>query len=424
MGIDEQRRSTWPAWWLKDPADFTFEDKVYRAKRTIVVDGKSETLEVPTGVFLGRKGTALVTARPPNDDMESDVQSVAAGVKEMLRFGITSIVDADSRNDYDMKVYVESQKRGELLIRVPGVYFGSVYKQAPEAFAALLKPIDMRTPDNPSLRWRGVKFYADGGAGTRSAWVSEPFAKWEQLEGVKNFGEPEVEDHAKREQQYRVVADLGWDLHTHACGDLAMRQTVTLYAKLMDEIHQRRPNADLRWSVVHAYLPIEPGGSLLADMVKYRIAAVPSPVFNWQQGKGFAEQLGEARMARTQPFRSYMKAGVMMPSGSDYPITTPDPWLGIYAMLTRRDQATGRVFGPAETVGILDALRSYTTHGAFLTYDEKTRGSIEVGKLADLAVIDLPDIMDLERNPDLALKMRDRILMTLVGGKILYEKGR
>jgi predicted amidohydrolase YtcJ len=195
-----------------------------------------------------------------------------------------------------------------------------------------------------------------------------------------------------------------------------------------------------------------------------------------------------------------MKAGIMMPSGSDYPITSPDPWLGIYAMLTRKDQATGRVYGPEQTIGILDALlkalgpkymntfigvktwkdngvivalnadhmegfdpvralnpyhpmlamqaaitrktqggqvigpaerisrldalRMTTINAAYIGFEEQKKGSIEVGKLADLAVLDLPDILELDRNPDLALKMNERVLMTLVGGKILYEKGR
>ncbi len=422
MGIEDERSATWPEWWLKDPPDFTFEDKIFRERRNLIVDGQSREVTIPTGVFLGRRGAALVTARPPADSFESDVASVKSGVQEMLRLGITSIVDADSRQDYDMRVYQESFKRGELLIRVAGVYFGSVYKQPPDALAKVFQPVTMTEPDHDHLRWRGAKFYADGGAGTRSAWVSEPFAHWQEFEGKENRGEPEVEYDTARESQYRVVANLGWDLHTHACGDLAMQQTVRLYKKLLDEIREREPQADRRWSVIHAYLPIEPKTSMLADMAKYRIVAVPSPVFNWQQGKGFAENLGDARMARTQPFRSYLKAGVVMASGSDYPITSADPWLSIYALLTRRDQATGRVFGPQETLGIVDALRSYTTAGAYLTYDEKTRGSLQIGKFADLVVLDLSDLAELEKNPELSLRMSARVLLTMVGGKIRYQK--
>jgi predicted amidohydrolase YtcJ len=113
--------------------------------------------------------------------------------------------------------------------------------------------------------------------------VSEPFVGWEQQERERNTGYPEVQDDAVREAQFRAAWTQGWDLHTHACGDLAMQQTVRLYKKLLDEIDQQKPAQRPRWSVVHAYLPMEPGTSVLADMAKYRIVATPSPVFNWQQ---------------------------------------------------------------------------------------------------------------------------------------------
>jgi predicted amidohydrolase YtcJ len=159
-----------------------------------------------------------------------------------------------------------------------------------------------------------------------------------------------------------------------------MRQAVDLYMKLMDEVRDRRPDADLRWSLIHAYLPIEEGTRVLEDMARYGIMAAANPVFQWQEGVAFAINLGEDRMARTQPFRSYMEGGVIMTSGSDFPVTSHDPWIGIYALLTRRDQATGTVHGADETVGIADALRSYTINGAYATYDEEWKGSIEVGR--------------------------------------------
>lgn len=422
MGIQDDQSSTWPEWWLEDPPDFTFEDAILREKRTITVDGSPRELEIPNGVFLGRNGARLVTARPPRPDFEADVESVRLGVEEMLRLGVTSIVDGDSRGDYNMRVYQEAKKRGHLLLRVPGVYFGSFYQQPPDEIRKLLQSVDMNEPSNDFLRWRGTKFYSDGGAGTRSAWVSEPFANWQELEGTENHGYPFVEDDELREEQFRAALEYGWDLHTHSCGDLAMRQTVSVYMNLMDEIRQERPNADLRWSVIHAYLPMEPGTSVLEDMARYGVIAAPNPVFNWQQGSGFASNLGADRMARLQPFRSYIQSGVIMASGSDYPITSHDPWIGIYALLTRRDQASGQVYGPDETLGIMDALRSYTTHGAYLTYDDETRGTLEAGKLADLVVLDLADIRDLEREPELCFGMSDRVVMTLVGGKIRYQK--
>jgi predicted amidohydrolase YtcJ len=190
----------------------------------------------------------------------------------------------------------------------------------------------------------------------------------------------------------------------------------------MDEIRDRRPDADLRWSLIHAYLPIEEGTRVLEDMARYGIMAAANPVFQWQEGVAFAVNLGEDRMARTQPFRSYMEGGVVMTSGSDFPVTSHDPWIGIYALLTRRDQATGAVHGADETVGIADALRSYTINGAYATYDEEWKGSIEVGKVADLVVVDLPDIHLLEQDPELCFSMRDRVLLTLVDGEVRFRK--
>jgi predicted amidohydrolase YtcJ len=202
-----------------------------------------------------------------------------------------------------------------------------------------------------------------------------------------------------------------------------MRQTVTLYMKFLDEFKASHPGQPLpRWSVIHAYMPIEPKTNVLPDMVKYGIIAVTNPVFNWQQGSGFEANVGPERMARLQPFRTYMHSGAIMASGSDYSVTTHNPWMGFYALLTRRDQTTGKVFGPDETVGIEDALKSYTINGAYLTYEEHFKGSLEVGKVADLVVLDLGDISDLQKNPELCFQMPDRVLLTMVDGKVRYQK--
>ncbi len=169
-------------------------------------------------------------------------------------------------------------------------------------------------------------------------------------------------------------------------------------------------------------MPIEPKTMVLPDMAKYKIIASPNPVFIWQLGNSFSENLGPERVTRVMPFRSYVKGGVIMASGSDYSVAHYDPWLGFYAMLTRKEQSTGAVLGPDETIGIEDALRSYTINGAYLTYDDKIRGTLEVGKLADLVVLDIPGIQELEKNPQLCLTMKDRVMLTLVEGKVGYQR--
>ena len=422
MGIDDERPETWPGWWLRDPEDFTFEDKIYRAERALMVQGREENHEVPTGVFLGAKGTALVTERPPEPTLEQNVDSVRLGVAEMLRLGVTSIIDPASRMGYNMRVYQEAFNRGYLDLRIAAVYEGIFFRETPQAIREHFDALKINNLGNTFLRWRGVKFYADGGVGTRSAWVSEPFAMWEELEGSENFGLPVMADSDTREAQFRAALDYGWELHTHNTGDQSIRQTVDLYMKLLDEIRAVEADADPRWSIIHAYFPIEPKTRVLEDMARYRIVAATNPVFNWQQGYAFATNAGRQRMTRLQPFRSYTEGGVVMASGSDYGVTTHNPWMGFYALLTRVDQKTGQVFGAEETLGIEDALRSYTWNGAYLTHEEDFKGSLEVGKVADLAVLDIQDIYELERNPRICFEMDERIDLTMVEGRIVFER--
>jgi predicted amidohydrolase YtcJ len=422
MGIRDEEPETWPDWWLEDPKDFTFEDKIFREKRTLTIHGETREVEIPTGAFLGARGSRLVTMESPSHDFRSDVDSVKEGVREMLRLGVTSIVDPSSSMGYNTRVYQQVYNEGDLLIRVPAIYEGTFYQQTQDEIRDHFEAIKVNNLGNAFIRWRGAKFYADGGAGTRSAWLSESFAGWEDFEGEENLGYPVVSDPAFREAQYRAAVELGWDLHTHTCGDRAMRQAVDLYKEIMDDVRSERPDADLRWSLIHAYLPIEPATRMVEEMADYGIIASCNPVFNWQEGAAFLTNLGAERFARTQPFRSYVEAGVVLTSGSDYPVTSHDPWIGMYALLTRNSQADGTSYGPDETLGIEDTLRSYTINGAYLTYEEDVKGSLEVGKLADLVVVDLTNIRELERNPELCFEMRDRILLTMVEGLIRYQR--
>ncbi len=421
MGIEDGASSTWPTWWLEDPDNFTFEDQILRESRELVVDGATVTREIPTGVFLGSRASRLVTERPPPDDFEDDVESVRLGVEEMLSLGVTSIVDPSSRMGHNMRVYQEAANRGHLQLRIAAVYEGTFNTHAPEAISTHLDGIKVNNLGDRFLRWRGVKVYGDGGVGTRSAWMSEPFHMWDELEGERNLGNPVVESYPEREAQYRAIRSHGWDLHTHSCGDQAMRQTVDLYMKLLDEMQEASGELpDLRWSVIHAYFPIEPKTRVLDDMARYGIVASTNPVFNWQQGFSFAANSGPGRMARLQPFRSYMRGGVIMASGSDYGVTTHNPWMGFYALLTRKDQKSGVAHGEDETVTIAEALRSYTWNGAFLTHDEEARGSLEPGKLADLVVLDLSGLDVLEEDPELLFSMRERVVAAMVEGEVVH----
>jgi hypothetical protein len=158
-------------------------------------------------------------------------------------------------------------------------------------------------------------------------------------------------------------------------------------------------------------------------MARYNIVAATNPVFVWQLGSSFETNTGPDRAERLLPFRTYTESGVIMASGSDFGVATHNPWMGFYALLTRKDQTTGRAYGIDETLGIEDALRSFTWNGAYLTHEERFKGSLEVGKVADLVVLNIADIYELERNPELTFEMPERIDLTMVDGRVVFERG-
>jgi predicted amidohydrolase YtcJ len=172
------------------------------------------------------------------------------------------------------------------------------------------------------------------------------------------------------------------------------------------------------YSIIHAYMADEPETSVIADMAEYGIIASINPGDVTVEGDSFLQNVGEDRMTRLLPFRTYLDGDVMMASGSDYSVAPWDPWIGIYAMRTRRLQVSGVVANADQTIPLQDALKTYTINGAYLNYDEDARGSLEVGKLADLVVIDA----ELLSVPDEELiDLGERVMLTMVGGQVAYQ---
>ena len=166
-------------------------------------------------------------------------------------------------------------------------------------------------------------------------------------------------------------------------------------------------------------MPNEPDTSVIKDMAAYRIIAAINPANLYFEGDSFVRNIGAERMARHTPYRTLLEAGILMASGSDYPNNSPDPWFGIYQMVTRKHQISGKVYGPEQRISLFDALKTFTINGAYLTYDEDVRGSLEIGKLADLMILDA-DLTQVGEEE--LLTMSSRVLATMVGGKFVFRK--
>ena len=413
-GIDFDNPRTYPPWFTKAPADFVAGDVIFRDPET----------GLPNGVFVGARAPRLIAHVIPEKSFEQKVESLVEGLTVLASLGITGIVEAGSTMGEVTRVYQAAYDAGRLPIRV--VLYDGWYRGGdpeglgdPAAIEARVKGLGFHNLGDRWFRVRGAKSSADGGIGSRSAAVSVPYVPipGDPL-GDRNRGAFRDPDD-RRLAQFQVLADYGWEIHTHACGDAAIRQTMDTYRVLMDRIRAARPGADLRWSIIHDYLPDEPGTSVIDDMARYGVIAAINPANLYFEGDSFVRNIGPERMARHTPFKTFLDAGIVMASGSDYPNNSPDPWIGLYAMRTRRHQISGEAYGSEQTIPLMDALATFTRNAAHLTYDEAARGTLAAGKLADLVILDA----DLLAAPDEALlTMRDRVLLTMVGGRVAYQK--
>ncbi len=415
LGIDFEDPATYPDWFTSDPEDFEAGDVIFRHPGT----------GLPNGVFVGDRAPRLVAAAIPSKSLEQRVESLVQGLHVLASLGITAVVEAGSTMGAVTEVYQAAYEAGHLPIRAV-VYDGWFRSGDPQGLGdpgligARLDSLGFTQSGDAMLRVRGAKSSADGGVGSRSAALSTPYVPIpEDPLGAENLGAFRDPDFDHRLAQFREIARRGWEIHTHACGDAAIRQTVDAYKILMDEIRLEDPEADLRWSIIHNYLPDEPGTSVLEEMAEYGIIAAINPANLYFEGESFLRNLGPERMARHTPYRSFLDAGIVMASGSDYPNNSADPWIGIYQMVTRRSQRSGEVHGSHQRIPLVDALKTFTFNGAYLTYDDSTRGSLVPGKLADFVILDA-DL--LEASEEELLSMGSRVLMTVVGGQPVFTR--
>jgi predicted amidohydrolase YtcJ len=328
----------------------------------------------PTGLFRDRAKDLIVEHVPPPTE-EGLVHAIETACRAYNAVGLTG--DADpGLYPHEIRAYHRAYQEGRLTVRtdmlMAGWGFGTVADEhlLQERFRSVGV---MGGFGDDILRLEGIKFMPDGGVGDRTAKMFEPY-----LGDPENYGQWVVEP-GKLTEMIRWVHNLGWSMDTHTCGDEAQEVVVRAYAEAMTN----KPNPHLRHRVHHAYFPTP---DALRLMAQHRIPAVVSNPFIRNLGESFVASVGEERASRMLPMRTYLDAGVPLAGSSDSAVSDYNPWVGMCAATTRKTVA-GRVLGEAEKITTREALRSYTIGGAYATGQERKRGSIEPGKLADLVVL-------------------------------------
>ncbi|HEY6343076.1 MAG TPA: amidohydrolase [Bryobacteraceae bacterium] len=361
----------------------------------------------PNGII--RERSDLYTRLVPKDKPADVRDSLLENVRDQLKLGITSVIEAGSSVDPDV---VGSFAEWELLYRKHGgelprasvqVGYPSPAGQAKEG-AAKLKEFGKKTGDGDDrLRVGSIgEMAADGGFTGPTAWVLEDYKGQPGFRGRAFFTPEQI--HANIEAGHQ----LGWQFGIHAIGDASIVMTVDA----LDQVLQKYPRADHRHYLCH--FTVLPPERTMQTMVKDKILIAQQPNFTYNLEGRYVEALEGKRLTTNNALTTPIKRGIFMAFGSDnLPI---GPFLGLYAAVTRKGES-GKAYGPEEAVSVKDAIRMYTRNGAFLTREEKIKGTLEPGKLADMIV--LPEDL-LAVPPEKLLTMK--VDMTIVGGRILYDR--
>ena len=351
----------------------------------------------PTGIF---KDTAmgLVERLLPAQTIEDSVKAIAYLSQAAAQVGLTTIHDIALFPE-DFFVYQEAYRRGLLKIRV---HMAPLVNRPQDVERIRTMGIHTGFGDT-HLRFGPIKIFADGGMGARTIAIYPPSVKNEP----KNFGLLlwKSEDLERTQQQ---LAAMGWQLATHAIGDRAIDQVLDSYTK----IARLYPERDLRNRVIHCGVATP---AIQKRLKELSVLVDSNPPFVYWIGSWF-EKYGPERVRWSYPAKSYFDNGIIVSGGSDVYVTPISPWWGIWAAVVRREMKSGQILAPEERITVRQALQMYTLNGAYAGFEEKTKGSLEVGKLADFVVLDR-NLLEIPAD-----ELKDvKVLATFVGGHAVYD---
>jgi predicted amidohydrolase YtcJ len=373
----------------------------------------------PTGIV--RSAARLVAARasgrtPTMDDRRRRLKMLLADYNSV---GITSIVERTAGDD-TVELFRSLKESGELSCRTFITY--SIDPQKPiETIEEQIRAVaasPLRKYDK--MLWvRGLKVFLDGGMLTGSAYMLKPWGTSPiySITDASYRGMLYIEP-AKLFRIARAALACDMQLTAHTVGDGAVRALATAYEEVSNEF----PVRDKRPCISHAnFITLED----IERMQRVGIVADMQPAWLRMDGATLTKHFGEERLRYFQPYRTLFARGVVVGGGSDHMqkigslrSNNPyNPFLGMWITLARRARWTEKPLVAEESITREQAIRFYTINNAFLTFEEKEKGSIEAGKLADLVVID----RDILRCPVEEVK-ETQVLRTYVGGKLIYER--
>ncbi|MEO9485167.1 MAG: amidohydrolase [Ekhidna sp.] len=358
----------------------------------------------PTGIF-NETAQGLITRSIPSQTKESDEQALKLALAQCFKYGITGFHQAGSGMK-DINLYKEFAERGDLKLRLYVMLNG----RDPELLDTYFSNgIEEDLFDN-QLTVRSVKLYADGALGSRGAWLLEEYTDAPGVHGHNVMPMGEIESITSN--AYKA----GFQVCVHAIGDRANREVLDIYERTFQLYPEGAPD-EPRFRIEHAQHFHPEDISRFAEM-----GVIPAmQAIHMSSDRPWAiDRLGQQRIEwGAYMWQTLLQSGAHIVNGTDAPVEPITPLASFYASVSRRTLGGNPEGGyePAEKMTREQALRSYTLDAAFAAFREDRKGSIEVGKWADLTIFD-KDIMTIPEEEILETE----VAMTVIGGEIVYEK--
>jgi hypothetical protein len=366
-----------------------------------------------TGI-LKESAMELVDRALPQPSLEDDVAALARAVRLAHQHGLTSVHEAGAGME-QFAAYEALRGSGQPMIRIrlgmrmePGLAMADWEKRLTDYEAA-----GRSYAGDPWISTGIVKAFGDGVIESGTAALLEPY---EGISPVRAgaMGHPQW-DWDELAEAVRVADERRWQVQVHAIGDGAVRAALDAFEKAatVNPRWDRRHRIEHIETVAAADIPRFGALGVIASMQPYH--ADPEPA----QLELYASKIGPDRASRGWPWASIQRAGGRLAFGSDWPIVSFDPFLGLNSAVNRTTP-DGRPSGgwlPHERLSLDDALAAYTTGAAWAEHAEARKGSVQAGLFADLVIVD----RDLSQTPPGEI-VNSRVRTTIVGGRVAYQR--
>jgi predicted amidohydrolase YtcJ len=360
----------------------------------------------PNGMLLDNAQELVAKNIPKPTEAERE-QALLLGIDREIKLGWCEIQNAGSYYD-DVDLIRKAFDAGKAKIRV----FNCVYGPGQDADRFLSEGSTINAYDHHFTQ-RTIKVVLDGALGSRGAALLKPYSDAPDTSGFLREKESDLAP------MFEQALERGVQVETHAIGDRTNRIILDLYERALKSVPpEQRKIREPRWRVEHAQI-LSP-----QDIPRFaKLGVIPSMQPSHAISDLFfaPSRLGKERLAGAYAWQSLIKSGVIIPGGSDAPVERGEPMIEFYAAVARKSVKgfTGEGWHPEQAVSREQALKMFTAWPAYAAFEEKDKGSIEVGELADLTVLS-KDIMKIPA-PEILTTI---CTMTVIGGEIVFEKQR